>query len=445
MPEKRALQFFYQRTSSQLSGFYSCEFWNTGVLQIASWDDGIRHGLVALASLHEEYEMEGAISLPSSANSFALVQYNLAIRQHLERVQDLDLSGNVEVFVAPCLIFICIEMMRGRFGSVLFLVKKVLDIFDEFLSGAPTSVTRSSQVLLEAFETQLRRLEAQAVGLVGPMAWGNRSRPQIKTSRSRIPESFPSVMEARDSLEFYRHTYTISQTSSNNNNNNHGAANRQIGGHDEVGLYLNVFDRWSTAFRSMNITLSESMTDQDKYASQVLEIHRLGLQSSLDLLSKRPEIDNQMLWDDYTDSFDNAVSIAESLLQKSSAQSVEPSTRKRPFFTLDIGVVGPLYEIAHRCRDPFVRRRAIHLLYTYPRQEGMWDSLLAARVAERVVAIEEGGLGPVRSCTDVPDWARTSDVLPIFDLEHRKAVLSYQRKESAYSHIRAPVQEVIQW
>jgi hypothetical protein len=56
-------------------------------------------------------------------------------------------------------------MMRGRFGSVLFLVKKVLDIFDEFLSGAPNSVARSSQVLLEAFETQLRRLEAQAVGV----------------------------------------------------------------------------------------------------------------------------------------------------------------------------------------------------------------------------------------------------------------------------------------
>lgn len=124
-PERRALQFFYQRTSSQLSGFYSCEFWNTIVLQIASWDDGIRHGLVALASLHEEYEREGAASVPSATNRFALVQYNLAIRQHLEGVRDRGLSENVEVFVAPCLIFICIEV--GYFPSNLRASEHVLD------------------------------------------------------------------------------------------------------------------------------------------------------------------------------------------------------------------------------------------------------------------------------------------------------------------------------
>lgn len=58
-----------------------------------------------------------------------------------------------------------LQMLRGRFGSVLFLVKKVLDIFDEYMASGPKSISHSSQVLLEAFETQLRRLEAQAVGV----------------------------------------------------------------------------------------------------------------------------------------------------------------------------------------------------------------------------------------------------------------------------------------
>lgn len=234
-------------------------------------------------------------------------------------------------------------------------------------------------------------------------------------------------------------------STSSSNNDNLVTAQHQTAARDEVGLYLNVFDRWTNAFKSMTSNLNQSMTDQEKYASQVLEIYRLGFQSSLDYLSKRAEVDNQMLWDEYTESFDQAVSIVESLLEKSSAYLGDPSVRQRPFFTLDLGVVGPLYDIAHRCRDPFVRRRAIHLLYTYPRQEVMWDGVLAARVAERVVAIEESGLGPVRTCADVPDWARTSDVLPIFDLEHRRAVLSYQRAESAYPHVRAPVQETMQW
>jgi len=177
-------------------------------------------------------------------------------------------------------------------------------------------------------------------------------------------------------------------------------------------------------------------------------------------------LDDQMLWDGYNDVFERIVDLADSILQTTAFwdgsngttsgdnSPSSPMTRgslspsASPLFTLDGGIVGPLYDISRRCRDPRIRRRAIHLLYTYPRQEGMWDGVLAARVAERVVAIEEGGVvgGPVlASSADVPDWARISEVNPIFDLEGRKAVLCYARRGDAFSEVRIPCQEVIEW
>jgi len=108
--ELRALHFFQKRTSLQLSGFHGCQFWNRIVLQIASRDNGVQHALIALASLHEEFEMGTVSTGNNSTDRFALTQYNLAIRHHLDQVKNLDGDASVETYLAPCLIFLCIEV-----------------------------------------------------------------------------------------------------------------------------------------------------------------------------------------------------------------------------------------------------------------------------------------------------------------------------------------------
>lgn len=98
-------------------------------------------------------------------------------------------------------------------------------------------------------------------------------------------------------------------------------------------------------------------------------------------------------------------------------------------------------------------RRALHLLKSHNSawQEGIWNSTLTAKVAERVLMIEEQGLiddhvlseerglgkeqrvgggqgrGIVLSCKDVPDWARISDVEPIFVTGERRAWVRFVR------------------
>ena len=98
-----------------------------------------------------------------------------------------------------------------------------------------------------------------------------------------------------------------------------------------------------------------------------------------------------------------------------------------------------------KCRHPVVRRKAISLLYAAPRQEGVWDSILTARVAERLIGIEEAGLGTVTTCEDVPDWARISDVSVEFDLQGRLGTVKYSRQRSPLVKVRDTVMVLVRW
>ena len=113
---------------------------------------------------------------------------------------------------------------------------------------------------------------------------------------------------------------------------------------------------------------------------------------------------------------------------------------------MDMNIVGPLFSIAHRCRDPNIRRRIIALLYSTPRQEGLWHSVIAARVAEKIMNIEEAGLGEVKTWADVPEEKRISDIDMQFDLQGRKGYLKYSRRQRTGKHlyVAEPILEVFQ-
>lgn len=76
------------------------------------------------------------------------------------------------------------------------------------------------------------------------------------------------------------------------------------------------------------------------------------------------------------------------------------ATKRKPTFTLTLGIITPLWMTCSRCRDPYLRRRALQLLLSCNRKEGIWDSILTGRVAERVISIEEAGALPLSTESD---------------------------------------------
>ncbi|KAK5376135.1 hypothetical protein LTR20_000547 [Exophiala xenobiotica] len=486
--ELRAFQFFHEHTLTQLPGFHSCEFWDVIVRQIAREDVAVRHALVALAALHENFAAKGDSSskrrTPESEH-FALKQYNLAIHRHLQQIAGATLDNSdtktleLERYLVSSLIFICIEIIRGHFASCMSLLKRTFGIFADLTKDIPKG-QRPPSGLFEIFERQLNRLEAQSIVLIGYDAWDGQdaissgSQATVTARRQPVlpalPEAFSSATEARDCFESYMHAFTLATA-------RQGAAavvnpsdiDLAMSQNKSPSVYLNGFGRWSKALDAtmQNAQINDSNAsfpnekerEKERCASLVLHMHRLMVSTSVDLLSiqQHPtDADVQMSWDKYTGVFEQVVKIGESILSPTGSRGPSsvvadpshstppPKAKERPYFTLDIGVVAPLYDIARRCRDPGVRRRAIALLYAYPRQEGMYDGVLAARVAERVVQIEETGLEHLASATDVPDWARISDVHPVFDFERKRALLCYQWR-GAHGTVGRPVQEVMDW
>ena len=65
-------------------------------------------------------------------------------------------------------------------------------------------------------------------------------------------------------------------------------------------------------------------------------------------------------------------------------------TTGQPVFTFETGDISPLYFCAIKCRDPILRRKALHLMSQAPRRESLWASVATERVIEKIIAIEEG-------------------------------------------------------
>ena len=120
-------------------------------------------------------------------------------------------------------------------------------------------------------------------------------------------------------------------------------------------------------------------------------------------------------------------------------------TTKQNLFSLDLGIIAPLYIVISRCRDPAIRRRGLQLLASCNRREGIWDSTLSARVAERIIAIEEDGATshPVLYASQIPEHARIRDLKPTFGVE-REGLIRYTKSVDCVGP-NDEYEEIVEW
>ena len=86
-----------------------------------------------------------------------------------------------------------------------------------------------------------------------------------------------------------------------------------------------------------------------------------------------------------------------------------------------------LFGIVRLCYDPVIRREAVALLHMLSRQKGPWDGVVVAQVRQKLIEVEEEGLGLVKSCEDVPRWTRIGRLNLGYDVEGRPCKVIYER------------------
>ncbi|TVY82416.1 Transcriptional regulatory protein moc3 [Lachnellula suecica] len=116
--------------------------------------------------------------------------------------------------------------------------------------------------------------------------------------------------------------------------------------------------------------------------------------------------ESEMVYDSFLPDFQYIVRTCALLI----SSQEETQLPRNPRFSFECGVVPPLHVVATKCRDPVTRREAVDLLFSNPRQEGLWDSILTARHGLWVISTEEDGLLPpplpVRSSIMPGLWAQ---------------------------------------
>lgn len=206
--------------------------------------------------------------------------------------------------------------------------------------------------------------------------------------------------------------------------------------------YINIVKQWTSAFDAFLESRAGSFTDAEMRTVRILRMHQLHNQISVEVSTHHMSAEDQMFWDDYCPVYDQIIDLANAILTADGPGSSSSSPNSS--FSLDLITIGPIFELARRCRDPWIRRKAVNVMRTYHRREGMWDSEIALLVIERVIAIEEDGL-VVQSCKDIPHWRRIFNIQHMLDMEARTIQLQYERQASATRPVTVQMQEVITW
>ena len=203
-------------------------------------------------------------------------------------------------------------------------------------------------------------------------------------------------------------------------------------------------EHWSERFdRLVASKPIDQLTRSEKRTTALLRLHRTSVTINLRNVTAGNGADARdvMIWDDFCDEYNTMVhdaAIALGLDEQDDLCLAEPAPAPaQPHFHLEFGILTAILTVIVKCRDPLIRRKALSLMLAAPSQEGIWSSVMLARVAQRLIALEEGGRD-VRSSSDIPKCFRVTELLATVKPGDAHATIQF-----VFAH--GTVEELIPW
>lgn len=421
--ERRAFHFFRSNSVMALQGYFDSDFWSQLVLQASHTEPTIRHAVIALGSLHETTQTKhSAISKSGKAyNKFALQQCNKAIAS-LTRELGAKGQRSIEVLLMSCVLFVCFETLQGNYESALTHMESGVRMYHNWqaesknsercMYGRPHSVDKEIAQIFSRLNLQV--LMFPDTHLVGKDFYN----PNVNTVIDSPPTSFSCLKEAKDRLDnciSYIFQRLIAAYFARQD-----LLNKTQKRSPEFQTYANLLSQWSILFSAFTKSSRTRLGPADQQRARVLEIQYKAATILFDT-GMSPQ---ETAFDAFNSEFNNIVTLTSSLVDERNNTEVSGRTGH---FTFDMALVAPLYLTATRCRDPLIRRRALSILSAISRQECIWNSDMLAKIAERLISIEEDGIGQVISSEDIPLTSRLSVLNATIYSEQRCVVVELCR------------------
>ena len=400
--EKRYFQFFRQRTVTSTNSLVDSRFWDRVVLQACHIEPAVKHAVLALSSLHQLSGLPHDSDTAHQHRLYAERQHHKALTSARALISSSS-PQDVDRILVACVIFIIFEGVRGDYRAAAMHMDSGRAIMAQNSARLKHASRRKDLVEIEH---ALARLDLPAI------CFSDRTSPYAynlsdfyDTNPDLTPESFQDSNEAQASfINLARWLLIIG---------NHIDEEERNGNLVGMARYQAVKMRCSAAIEEW-YTRFETLASRDQ-SSNLVVLNLRSWYMCARLLIDTESYGLEIRYDAYMHYFEAIVNYGEMI-----SAHISDSNSQRSF-SFDLGYMIPVYLTATRCRDPILRRRAVRLLHDHPRQEGVWESVAAAAVAARWIAVEEEGLGEVRSAADVPERKRIKYIDTQIDLDHQAA------------------------
>ncbi|KAI0545121.1 hypothetical protein F4679DRAFT_488800 [Xylaria curta] len=440
---KRSFAFFVQRTCLQLAGFFGSDFWERLILQAAHHEPAIRHAIIAIGSRHE-------LAVQQTANIdtvgvFALGQYNLAIK-HLLDPSITNGKRSVDVYFVSSILFACFENMQGNNTLAINHIQSGVKLLRETAYDPHTGTLHHQQfgstsrvnsyASLETYAKIFALLDSQASKMIGDY-----QRPVVASSHHLIsqiygdaPISFSSINEAKSIFEFGACLFSGNLDAKLSDD----AVQFPHKPTEDRSHLAKLMAKFWLAVQELMQSKKTQLTQKEELAAAVLQLNVLVTWISFEVELRYPN--SPANWDNFMDQVLEMVLLGEKIVSY-----INEGGDNTVSFGWESGYIIPVYAVATNCRDHTIRHRAIAILRSVHRQEGLWNSLLIAKAAKRVMEIEEAELRIADGRADgleAPEWFSSR---PLLKIDGRGGRLHYARNTREEHSPQEVIEEVFSW
>ncbi|KAF2636826.1 hypothetical protein P280DRAFT_459141 [Massarina eburnea CBS 473.64] len=440
--EERSFSYFKTRTIPQFSAPYGSDFWSRLVLQVGDREPSVRHALVALGALHEDFEAQALMNSVKRSESvslrrFAGIYYSKALSVLSVYIGDHSWEGLV-VSLTCCIICIGFEWLRGGMAAALSHLRGALRILSQWYHGhieglynrlgtspsSPNGHLIRSQIV--PVMMRLAITARTAVSELPHVQWRNVTVDVLAPGGDQST----SMQDARFAFEvILSDAYLQPETQSLSN------------GHGPYILtkvcrdaFSDALDQWYKTYSVCLYEDSEAICEGEKPQLERLSLTIRYL--TVLIMLRTSHTKDQTAHDSYIPQFTRIVHLSSLILNHDNivAHTGPVSTPSRaptfmPRFRIDMDAVPMLYFTATKCRHPLIRRKAAALLRTRGSREGFWDGYAEARLADEVIFIEEEGLGKITDETCIPAERRVYMLDEEIDLETKTLRMRFARQD----------------
>jgi hypothetical protein len=419
--ELRGFEFFLTRTSPEIT-YFDSEFWQKLALQLSHSEPLVLHAAIAMGTLHENEESFGMqVSkdrMHYPRHRFAVAQYNRAILLLRSRKLRNDSTGRISTLTV-CLIFVHIELLRGHYDTAIAHIRSGLRILQEAMEANGAYHNSIDSTLATAFarlDLQCAFFDADELGVILDYDYRDLAPHQFKNN----PSDFNRLTEMRRqydtllgvSFKFWRLCHVLRMEGCQ-------LPNPELA--EKSATLLDFYRAYQIELGSLLCSPSISQNLLYWQSALVLKMHAIA---TYILTAVSSTEDEEIAYDSYLSYFAELVALAEQLIH---SYSVSSRCRNRlPTLSTDMGIIGPLYLVASKCRESSLRKHAITLLELWPHREGFWDSNLVAKLARKIVEIEEN-----ETAHDSFAIIRTSNVFAKVSDDQTHSIVTYSRPESS--------------